>query len=73
MKDKRYLVFDFDLYNPVGGIYDRKESFDTISECFEFLKNQTGSFQQIYDRVEGEEVGFLKKWDFKNNQEYILL
>lgn len=73
MNDKRYLVFDFDLYNPGGGLFDQVESFDSVQECFDFLIQKSSDFQQIYDRIEGKEIRFIKNWDFKRNPKYLIL
>lgn len=30
---KRYLVFQYDGYEAIGGFYDLRGSFDSIAEC----------------------------------------
>ena len=39
-KPKRYLLFTYDTYYPGGGWCDFDESFDTIDELVDYLKDQ---------------------------------
>ncbi len=57
-KDKRYLVFTYSSYYPLGGMSDMKESFDTIEEAIEFIKKDDYDYKELYDRVEGVEINY---------------
>ncbi len=49
---KRYLVFAFAKFYPIGGFKDFQDSFDTIEEA-KAANFGVFNFIQIYDRVEG--------------------
>lgn len=52
---KRYLVLAWNCYYPSGGLYDFKESFDTLEEAQQFDVSNF-DFSTIYDRLEGVEI-----------------
>lgn len=56
---KRFMVFTADVYYPAGGLDDCRDSFDTLEQAKEFLKNDLSAIQQIFDRFEGIQIGFL--------------
>jgi len=47
---KKYIVFQFDLYYPVGGLNDMRESFDTLEEAEKFCLEDRWDFNHIVDR-----------------------
>ena len=51
--DKRYLAFGFDQYYPGGGMGDMIDSFDTIPEAIECIKNDSSDYNDVYDRIKG--------------------
>ena len=55
-KDKRYLVFGYSSYYPTGGMNDLVDSFDTVKECIECIKNDSEDYHEVYDRMKGLEV-----------------
>jgi len=73
MNDKRFLVFAYDTYYPHGGMFDLKDSFDTIEEAVERIKqgeqltDRNGKvvlyhrdYYEVYDRVNGVEIDLSK-------------
>jgi hypothetical protein len=56
--EKQFLVFQYDSYYPAGGMSDLKESFDTLIEVEEYLKEHMNryDFYDIYDRINGVSV-----------------
>ena len=57
---KRYLVFVFDTYYPLGGMSDCKGDFDTLEECEKCLENNKATEYlcnfHIWDVVENKMV-----------------
>ena len=43
--EKRFLVFGYEHYYPMGGSRDLQGSFDTLKECEEFMENNRGYFE----------------------------
>ena len=52
-KDKRYLVFGYDIYYPNGGMGDLKDSFDSAQEAQDFADLCDSDYFEVYDRIEG--------------------
>ncbi len=48
---KRYLVFAFDFYYPIGGWDDFKKDFDTTTEALDYISANLKEYddQQIVD------------------------
>lgn len=57
-KHKRYLLFGYDTYYPLGGMNDLIDSFDTIEEAIDAIKNDNSDCHEIYDRIEGINIDF---------------
>jgi hypothetical protein len=54
---KRYLLFQFDSYDPIGGWADFQGDFDTLEEAAKYINsNSTYDFDQIIDSHTGKEV-----------------
>ena len=56
---KRYLVFEYHDYYPMGGINDCVASFDTEQECANFIAPRMHDCflnWEVYDRIEGVDV-----------------
>lgn len=53
--NKRFLVFAYDMYYPVGGMRDLCASYNTFEEAKASVQKelQHKEYVQIYDRVEG--------------------
>ena len=49
--ENQFLVFTYDCYYPAGGMGDLKESFDTLLEVEEYLKNSSYDSFDVYDRI----------------------
>lgn len=49
--ENQFLVFTYDSYYPAGGMCDLKESFDTLLEVEEYLKNSRYDHYDVYDRM----------------------
>ena len=52
-KDKRYLVFCYDIRYPYGGFDDFRGSFDLAQEARDYAYTLEFNCTEIYDRVEG--------------------
>lgn len=50
------MVFSCDTYYPSGGLNDCFDSFDTIPEAVEAVKNNRGDYYEIFDRIDGVEI-----------------
>lgn len=57
-KDKRYLLFTYSNYYPLGGLCDMSNSFDTEAEAIKYARESVDDYQEIYDRIEGIEINF---------------
>jgi hypothetical protein len=53
IKIKRYMIFTYDRYYPMGGL-DDCISFDELEEIPEFFKEIELDFYQFFDRHTGE-------------------
>ena len=53
---KKYLVFNGYVYYPRGGWSDFKESFRTLEEAQDYVKQWPGDWWQIVDADTGELV-----------------
>lgn len=52
MKKKRYWLFIFDFYYPIGGMEDFKSSFDTIDQAQDYgYAWEEGDAKQVYMRI----------------------
>ncbi len=47
---KKYIVFQYLLYYPSGGLSDMRESFDTMNEAIEHCNDNLTDFNEIVDR-----------------------
>ncbi|WP_312357282.1 hypothetical protein [Sphingobacterium multivorum] len=54
--DKRYLLFVYDKYYPSGGLFDLKESFDTLEEARDAAMKSECDYKEVYDRIAGVEI-----------------
>lgn len=69
--DKRYVIWNFYVYDTSGGLDDKSESYDTLNECLEYLKKyklrREGEYcGQIYDRIEGVEILYTDDYQIIN-------
>ena len=48
---KRYMVFEFDCYYPIGGLCDCSKSFDDLDEATEYANMSGYNFIQIFDTL----------------------
>lgn len=65
-KHKRYLAFKIYDYSPLGGLGDISETFDTIPEAIDHLKELSNCDRRVlYDRLEGVEID-LELYGIKN-------
>ena len=69
--DKRYVIWHFYVYDTGGGLDDRAESYDTLDECLEYLKEYKLRLHgdhcgQIYDRIEGVEILYTNDYQIIN-------
>lgn len=55
---KRYLVFTYDTYYPLGGLDDMVDSFDDLAKAIEFCQKQLNDYVELYDRIEGVQLDF---------------
>ena len=62
--DKRFLVFQFDTYDPNGGMCDMIESFGKLSEVINYVRKAHADTFQVYDRLKGISVD-LDNYDFE--------
>lgn len=53
---KRYLCFGYDDYYPFGGFNDFIDSFDTLSQCVDCIKQSDYENHQVYDRIDGKQM-----------------
>lgn len=58
---KRYLVFLYGAYYPMGGMYDFEKDFDTLEEAIEYAETH-GGYGHVWDIKEGKEA-YEKKGD----------
>jgi len=47
---KKYIVFGFDQYYPIGGLCDTQGSYDTLDEAIQACKKKEYEFLEIVDR-----------------------
>jgi hypothetical protein len=54
-KQKRFILFTFDMYYPAGGMDDCRGSYDTLDAALKASKEpgNTGTYTQVLDIVEG--------------------
>jgi hypothetical protein len=55
---KRYILFSFDQFYPIGGLRDIKDSFDTLEEVKLAKAKCREDFQEIVDRDTWEYINF---------------
>lgn len=55
---KRFLVFAWDVYYPLGGWNDLKDSFDTRIEAEAYATSVKGDWKQIVDTKTGERTSY---------------
>lgn len=53
---KRYLVFAYWAYYPIGGWHDFQDSFDTLEEARKFAESLQHDHIDVIDTQTGEEV-----------------
>ena len=63
MRYKKYIVFGYDQYYPLGGLSDLKESFSSSEEAVDYINKSRAEdngyrhdFYDIVDRDSWEEV-----------------
>ena len=56
--DFRYLIFQYDVYYPSGGINDLRGTFNDIEDVRSFIENNKSNYDNyhIYDRISGEQI-----------------
>lgn len=47
---KKYIVFAYGRYFPLGGLSDIADSFDTLQEAIDFARESRADFTDIVDR-----------------------
>jgi len=59
--DFRYLIFQYDVYYPSGGINDLRGTFNDIEDVRSFIENNKSNYDNyhIYDRISGEQINDL--------------
>jgi hypothetical protein len=53
---KRYLLFGYDLYSPVGGMNDCLFTSDSIDDCKGYLRRTSYLNYHVYDTVNRQYV-----------------
>lgn len=54
--DKRYIVFGYDQYESQGGFCDKLESFHILNHALFYVKYDSFTIHEIYDRIEGVKI-----------------
>jgi hypothetical protein len=56
--DFRYLIFQYDVYYPSGGINDLRVTFNDIEDVRDFIENNKSNYDNyhVYDRISGEQI-----------------
>jgi ribosomal protein L32 len=56
--DFRYLIFQYDVYYPSGGMNDLIGTFNDIEDVRSFIENNKSNYDNyhIYDRISGEQI-----------------
>ena len=60
MPHKRYIVFEYDSYYPLGGMSDVGDSYDTKEEAIDVAQKSRYDHTEVYDRIEGVEVEYKR-------------
>jgi hypothetical protein len=71
--DFRYLIFQYDVYYPSGGINDLRVTFNDIEDVRDFIENNKSNYDNyhVYDRISGEQIHDL--WSDELHQPNVMV